>query len=259
MKLFKSKGQHILVDKRCLYKIVRYADLNCDDVVLEVGCGFGNLTRLLLKNVKKVYGIEVDRRFCSILREMFKDEIEAGRFVLIEGDALKVEFPKFDKFVANIPYQISSPLTFKLLKHDFKLAMVTYQREFAERLVAREGSKRYGRLSVVAKAYCKAEILDRIPPKAFRPKPKVESVIVKIVPLPEIEVKNKEVFEDLVRFAFSRRRKRFGKVLEEWSRLRGYRVKISDEYVDKRPEDIPPEVYAEIADSAKVLKDVHQV
>lgn len=252
MRLLKSKGQHILVDRRYLYKILRYADLSYDDVVLEVGCGLGNLTRLLLKSVKKVYGIEVDRRFCEVLREKFKDEIEAGRFVLIEGDALKVEFPNFDKFVANIPYQISSPLTFKLLKHDFKLAVITYQKEFAERLVAREGSKRYGRLSVIAKAYCKAEILDRIPPKAFKPKPKVESVIVRIVPSPEIEVRNKDVFEDLVRFAFSRRRKKFGKILEEWSMLRGYKVKISDKYVDKRPEDIPPEVYAEIADSLEV-------
>ena len=252
MRLLKSKGQHILVDKKYLYKIVRYADLSYNDVVLEVGCGLGNLTKLLLKNVKRVYGIEIDPRFCKMLREKFADEIESGRFILIEGDALKVEFPKFDKFVANIPYQISSPLTFKLLKQDFKLAVVTYQKEFAERLVAREGSKRYGRLSVVAKAYCRAEVLDTIPPKAFKPRPKVESAIVRIFPEPEIVVENKEVFEDLVRFAFSRRRKKFGKIVDEWCKERGYKVKVPEKYRDKRPEDVPPEIYAEIANDAEI-------
>ncbi len=249
MKLLKSKGQHILVDRRFIYKIIRYADLSYDDTVLEVGCGLGNLTRLLLKNVKKVYGIEIDERFVSLLQKKFSTEIESGRFVLIKGDALKVDFPKFDKFVANIPFQISSPLTFKLFKHDFKLAVITYQKEFAERLIAKPGSKKYGRLSVVAKAYCKAEILDTIPPKAFKPRPKVESAIVRMIPEPEIEVKNKEIFEDLVRFAFSRRRKKFGKILEEWCKEKGYSIEVPNQYRDRRPEEIPPEVYAELADS----------
>jgi 16S rRNA (adenine1518-N6/adenine1519-N6)-dimethyltransferase len=251
MKLFKSKGQYELVNKRILYKIARYADLSYDDVVLEVGCGTGRLTSLLLKNVRKVYGIEVDERFVNYLRKVFDHEIQSGRFELIHGDAVKVEFPKFDKFVSNIPYQISSPLTFKLFKHDFKLAVVMYQKEFAERLVAKPGSKKYGRLSVVAKAYCKAEILEIVPPSAFKPRPKVESAIVRIVPEPEIEVKNKELFEDLVRFAFSRRRKMLGKILEDWCEEKGAEVDIPEELKRKRPEDIPPEVYAEIADSVE--------
>ena len=251
MKLLKSKGQHILVDRRFIYKIIRYADLSYDETVLEVGCGLGNLTRLLLRNAKIVYGIEIDERFVNLLQKKFSDEIESGRFVLIKGDALKVEFPKFDKFVANIPFQISSPLTFKLFKYDFKLAVITYQKEFAERLIARPGSKKYGRLSVVARAYCKAEILDTIPPKAFRPRPKVESAIVRIIPEPEIVVRNLDVFEDLVKFAFSRRRKKFKKILDEWCKERGHDVQIPKGYEDKRPEEIPPEIYAEIVDSVQ--------
>lgn len=93
-------------------------------------------------------------------------------------------------------------MTFKVLKHGFKLSVVTYQKEFAERLVAREGSKKYGRLSVIAKAYCKAEIVDIIPRYAFKPVPKVDAAIVKIVHEPEIKVENLEVFEDLVTFVF---------------------------------------------------------
>jgi len=249
MKLLKSKGQHVIVDRRYLHKMVRYAELKFDDVVLEVGCGTGRLTRLLLKSVEKVYGIELDSRMVRYLQKRFNEEIQSGRFVLIHGDALEVEFPEFDKFVASIPYQISSPLTFKLLKHDFKLAVITYQKEFAERLVAKPGSKRYGRLSVVAKAYCRAEILDTIPPRAFKPRPKVESAIVRIIPDPEVKVENMDVFEDLVKFAFSRRRKMFGKIVEEWCEERGYRVSVPDDVKRKRPEEIPPEVFAEIADS----------
>ncbi len=252
MKLLKSKGQHILINKKYLHKIIKYAELNFDDVVLEVGCGTGRLTRLLLKSVEKVYGIEIDDRMVKYLQKRFEHEIKSGRFVLIQGDALRVEFPEFDKFVASIPYQISSPLTFKLLKHNFKLAVVTYQKEFAERLVAKPGSKKYGRLSVVARAYCRAEILDTIPPTAFKPRPKVESAIVRIIPEPEIKVKNLELFEDLVRFAFSQRRKMFGKIVEEWCEKKDVKVEISEDLKKKRPEEIPPEIYAEIADSVEL-------
>ncbi|HIP25444.1 MAG TPA: ribosomal RNA small subunit methyltransferase A [Archaeoglobus profundus] len=248
MKLLKSLGQYLVVNKKILYKMVRYADLGYEDVVLEVGCGTGRLTRLLLKNVKKVYGIEIDSRFINYLKKIFEEEIKSGRLELIHGDATKVEFPEFDKFVSNIPYQISSPITFKLFKHKFKLAVLMYQREFAERLVAKPGSKKYGRLSVVAKAYCRAEILDIVPPTAFKPRPKVESAIVRIIPEPEIEVKNKELFEDLVTFAFSHRRKMFGKILEEWCELKGVEVDISEELRRKRPEELPPNVFAEIVD-----------
>ncbi|HIP62780.1 MAG TPA: ribosomal RNA small subunit methyltransferase A [Archaeoglobus profundus] len=248
MKLLKSLGQYVVVNKKILYKMVRYADLNYDDVVLEVGCGTGRLTRLLLKNVKKVYGIEIDIRFINYLKKIFEEEIKSGRLELIHGDAVKIEFPEFDKFVSNIPYQISSPITFKLFKHKFKLAVLMYQREFAERLVAKPGSKKYGRLSVVARAYCRAEILDIIPPTAFRPRPKVESAIVRIIPEPEIEVKNKELFEDLVTFAFSHRRKMFGKILDEWCELKGVEVDIPEELRRKRPEELPPNVFAEIVD-----------
>jgi len=248
MKLLKSLGQYIVVNKKILYKMIKYADLSYEDVVLEVGCGTGRLTRLLLKNVKKVYGIEIDGRLINYLKKIFEEEIKSGRLELIHGDAVKVEFPEFDKFVSNIPYQISSPITFKLFKHKFKLAVLMYQREFAERLVAKPGSKKYGRLSVVAKAYCRAEILDIIPPTAFRPRPKVESAIVRIIPEPEIEVKNKELFEDLVTFAFSHRRKMFGKILDEWCELKGVEVDIPEELRRKRPEELPPNVFAEIVD-----------
>ncbi|NOY11014.1 MAG: ribosomal RNA small subunit methyltransferase A [Archaeoglobi archaeon] len=243
MKFYRREGQHILVDRRVLSRIVRYAELSRSDAVLEVGCGTGNLTSYLLKSSGVVYGIEKDRRFVDLLKKKFSHEISENRFVLIEGDALRVEWPEFNKFVSNIPYNISSELTFRLLEHKFDLAVVMYQKEFAERLVAREGSKSYGRLSVMVKAFCRAEILEIVRPSAFRPRPKVESAIVRLYPEPEIAVRDVEKLDLLLRAAFSSRRKKFGKVL----RSLGIDCDVEG-YEDERPENIPPEVYARLSE-----------
>ncbi|AKG91604.1 ribosomal RNA small subunit methyltransferase A [Geoglobus ahangari] len=243
MKFYRREGQHILVDRRVLSRIVRYAELSKSDAVLEVGCGTGNLTSYLLKSSGVVYGIEKDRRFVDLLKKKFSHEISENRFVLIEGDALRVEWPEFNKFVSNIPYNISSELTFRLLEHKFDLAVVMYQKEFAERLVAREGSKSYGRLSVMVKAFCRAEILEIVRPSAFRPRPKVESAIVRLYPEPEIAVRDVEKLDLLLRAAFSSRRKKFGKVL----RSLGVDCDVEG-YEDERPENIPPEVYARLSE-----------
>lgn len=243
MRLYRREGQHILVDRRVLNRIVSYADLNKNDAVLEVGCGPGNLTFHLLRKAGTVYGIEKDRRFIEVLKKKFSREIKEGRFILIEGDALKVEWPDFDKFVSNIPYHISSELTFRLFRHGFGLAVVMYQREFAERLIAREMSKNYGRLSVMARAFCRAEILEIVEPSAFKPRPKVESAIVRLIPEPEIHVSDLEKLDRLVREAFSSRRKKFGKVLKKL----GIKCDMG-ELENERPENIPPEVFARLSE-----------
>lgn len=243
MKLFRKEGQHILTDRRVLQRIVSYAEVSKKDSILEVGCGPGNLTAHLIRRAEIVYGIEKDRRFTEILRRKFSQEIDEGKFVLIEGDALKVEWPEFDKFVSNIPYKISSELTFRLFRHGFKLAVVMYQKEFAERLTAREGSRSYGRLSVVARAYCRAEILEVVKPSAFRPMPKVDSAIVRLIPDPEIHVKDMKKLDVLLKEAFGNRRKKFGKVL----RKLGISCDVG-EFEDERPENIPPEVFARLSE-----------
>jgi len=250
MKLFRSKGQYI-VGKAVARRIAEYASICRDDVILEVGCGTGVLTSILLEKAGKVYGIEVDARFVDILRRKFREEIEAERFVLIHGDALKVDFPPFNKFVSNIPYSMSSPLTFKLLKHDFDIAVVMYQKEFAERLVARRGRK-YGRLSVAVRAYATPKILEIVNRKEFKPEPSVDSAIVMLVKKPEIEVKNIEIFENFLRFCFSRRRKKFGKIVEEWSAEEGVPISVPENFKNLRPEELSPEDFVTILRSAKV-------
>lgn len=249
MKLFRGKSQHILVDRGVLRRMTRYAELSAEDTVLEVGCGTGNLTGYLLRKAGKVIGIEIDSRMVELLKRKFSGFIEGGRFQLIHADALRIDFPEFDKFVSNIPYKISSPLTFKLLKSDFQLAVVMYQKEFARRLVAKPGSKDYGRLSVIAKAYCRAELVEYVTKWAFVPRPKVDSAIVKICPEPELKVENRELFEELVTFLFSRRRKKLGKSIDEFCRLKGVTIHLPDRFRDLRPEQLSPETFAELSDS----------
>ncbi len=242
-------GQHVLSDERVIRRLCEYAELNRKDTVLEVGCGSGNITALLLDRAAKVIGIEIDNRYVQILQERFHEEIGSRRLVLVQGDALKIDFPSFNKFVSNIPYNISSPMTFKLLQHDFDLAVVIYQKEFAKRMVAEPGTKEYGRLSVVLRSYCKPQLMESVPKGAFKPHPEVASAVIRLVPHPQFEVNNRELFEDMVKFVFSRRRKMVGKTLSQWSKSRKIELEIPDELIKRRPEEIEPEFYARLANS----------
>ncbi|RLI70339.1 ribosomal RNA small subunit methyltransferase A, partial [Archaeoglobales archaeon] len=246
MKLKKSKAQHMLHDKRILKKILDYAEVKESDTVLEVGCGTGNLTEFLLRRCR-VVGIEIDREMVKHLKIKFKREINQGRFKLIHANALKIEFPPFNKFVSNIPYKISSPLTFKLFNYNFDLAVVMYQREFAERLCKPEIYP--NKLGIIAKTYCKADILEIVKPSAFKPRPKVESAIVRIKSEPELDVKNREVFEDFIKFIFSRRRKKVDKSIEEWSKMKGVELEIPDGIKNKRVEEIDFRILTDIVNN----------
>ncbi len=246
MKLYRSRDQHILKNKRIAYRMVEYAEVCNSDIVLEVGCGTGVLTEKLLEKAGKVFGVEVDSRFVDLLRKKFRESVESGKLVVLKGDALKVEFPSFTKFVSNIPYSISSPLTFKLLGCNFRLAVVMYQKEFAERLVARRG-KEYGRISVIVKAYATPEVLEVVNRKNFHPPPKVDSAIVRFLPDPEIKVEDVKRFSEFVTFCFSMRRKKLSKAFC-LLRKRGFEVPedIVKKYGERRAEELEPEVYAEI-------------
>ena len=115
----KQKGQNFLIDERVAEREVGFADIEASDIVLEIGSGLGMLTERLIPKAKRVVGIENDPGLCKFLREKYGDSFE-----LIEGDALEVDFPRFDKMVSNIPYSISSPLLFKLLEYPFEKAVI---------------------------------------------------------------------------------------------------------------------------------------
>src|SRR5438445_11322758 len=171
-------GQHFLIDARVAARQVAHAQIRRSEVVLEIGPGLGVLTRLLAERAKRVVAIEADRRFAEYLRRTLPD-VE-----VISGDALKVEWPPFDVLASNLPYQISSPLTSRLLAHAFDRAILMYQWEFARRMRAKPGTADYSRLTVGVYRRAACEILERVPRNAFYPQPRVDSAIVSPVPTP---------------------------------------------------------------------------
>ena len=179
--LNRKLGQIYLIDDFKKNKILSFANLNDKDIVLEIGPGIGTLTVELAKKVKKVIAIEQDNTIFNILNERLKDE-NISNVELIYADAVEVDFPKFNKIVSNLPYQISSPITFKFLNYSFDLAILMYQKEFGKRMIAKFGSKEYSRLSAMLYFKGDVEILDHVSPESFIPKPKVDSVVLKLTP-----------------------------------------------------------------------------
>ncbi len=202
-------GQNFLIVDDVIQREVERADIKENEVVLEIGPGLGFLTDELSKKAKRVYAIEKDKFFIEIL----KREYSWQNVKIIHGDALKIEFPEFDKIVSNLPYQISSPITFKFLKYDFKRAVLIYQKEFAERMIAKPGTKNYSRLSIMVQAKANVELVEIIGKGAFYPKPKVDSAVIVMEPKP----KNEQIIlnENLVKALFQHKRKIASKALKE--------------------------------------------
>ncbi|AEH23807.1 16S rRNA (adenine(1518)-N(6)/adenine(1519)-N(6))-dimethyltransferase RsmA [Pyrococcus yayanosii] len=202
-------GQNFLIVEDVIERSVERAAIGERDTVLEVGPGLGFLTEKLAEKAGKVYAIERDARLVEILRK----EYDWKNVEVIKGDALKVEWPPFNKVVSNLPYQISSPFTFRLLRHEFEVAVLMYQLEFALRMVAKPGDKNYSRLSLMVQALAEAEIAERVGRGAFYPRPKVDSAVVVIRPKPPSE--RVELDENLVKALFQHRRKVVAKALRE--------------------------------------------
>ena len=210
----KSLGQNFLVDDSVPRDIVSGADVTEEDLVIEIGPGVGTLTVQLLKKAKKVVAIELDNSLIPILTEELGDN---PNFTLIHNDALKVNFKeiigeeKSVKLVANLPYYVTTPIIVKLLKENYKFKSLTImiQKEVAERMNAEPNNKDYGALSLLVQYYCKTEIIRKVPPQCFMPRPKVDSIVIKLDRLeePRVKVDNEKLFFDIIRNSFNMRRK----------------------------------------------------
>jgi 18S rRNA (adenine1779-N6/adenine1780-N6)-dimethyltransferase len=218
----KTHGQHLLRNPQIIDEIVKKADLKATDIVLEVGPGTGNLTMELLQTAKKVIAIEFDPRMVAELQKRIQGTEYVHKLQIIYGDALKVDFPYFDAFVANIPYQISSPLIFKLLAHRpiFRTAVIMIQREFALRLVARPGDPLYCRLSANAQLLARVAHVMKVGKGNFRPPPKVESSVVRICPHNPPPPINFMEWDGLVRLCFTRKNKTLSAIFRKSSVLK---------------------------------------
>lgn len=181
IKLNKNLGQNYLIDKNKRDQIINFGNIDKNDVILEIGTGIGTLTIELAKKARKVIAIEQDSKICGILAKRIEDE-KIDNVELINDDALNVEFPKFNKIISNLPYQISSPITFKFLDYDFDLAILMYQKEFADRMNGEVGTKNYSRLSAMLYFKCNVEKLTDVSQESFIPKPKIDSSVVRLTP-----------------------------------------------------------------------------
>jgi 16S rRNA (adenine1518-N6/adenine1519-N6)-dimethyltransferase len=214
--LRKRWGQHFLVDRNILSKVVRAAGLEKGDAVLEIGPGLGEMTLALARQVKKVIAVEIDRKLVKILIEKTAD---LSNIMVIEGDVLKISFEQLHrhgnqqlKVVANLPYQISTPLLFRFIESRdlFSSLTLMLQREVAERMIASPGGKDYGPLSIFTQSVSDLSIQFYIKPSAFFPPPKVESAVIHMVwkERPFVRPEEEGWFKKVVKGCFSYRRKR---------------------------------------------------
>ncbi|KAI6653860.1 Dimethyladenosine transferase [Oopsacas minuta] len=215
IELRKSAGQHILKNPLLVNSIVEKSCLLPTDIVLEVGPGTGNMTVKLLEKCKRVIAVELDHRLANELRKRVQDSPLSSKLQIIQGNVLKVDLPYFDVCVANLPYQISSPFVFKLLAHRpvFRSAVLMFQREFAQRLVANPGDKVYCRLSANVQLLARVQHLIKVSRNSFKPPPRVDSSVVRIEPreAPDIDLVQ---WDAMLRIVFLRKNKTLGSIFK---------------------------------------------
>lgn len=209
----KKLGQNFLTDTNVISRILDSAALDSQDLIIEVGPGKGALTGRIAAIVNKIYAIEKDN---FLFDELNKKYATLNNLVIINEDALKTDFRSFEcntkiKFIANLPYNITSPILSKLTENRaiFSKIIIMIQKEVGSRLASEPGSKTYGALSVMIQTYFDVTHLFTVLPGSFRPKPKVDSVVIKLVPTQQYcsSIKDTKLYSRVVKSSFSSRRK----------------------------------------------------
>ena len=253
----KRLGQSFLVDAEAMKEMISYAYLSKKDAVLEIGAGLGFLTEQLAEKAGRVIAVEVDSRLARVLRERLRNRANVS---LAEGDILKLNLQEFQKVVSTPPYSISSPLLFWLLERKFELAVLAFQEEFAQRLVAQVGSGDYGRLTVAV--YCRAEVelLDLIPKERFWPSPDVDSRIVRLKPKkPPFRIDDEDFFYEVVRVIFAQKNKKLRNaavpLLGKLGVPKTEVLRMADAlpFHNRRPRELAPEEIGLLANEAAKL------
>jgi 16S rRNA (adenine1518-N6/adenine1519-N6)-dimethyltransferase len=211
----KTLGQSFLVDSEVAREMVRVAELDRDTSVLEIGGGLGILSEMVARVAGEVHVVEVDSRLADALREVLGTYSNVN---IIEGDALEVDLPDVDRVVSNLPYSISSAITFRLVSEiSFDFAVLMYQKEFAQRLLAEPSTRHYSRLSVDAQYLAKFQHIMEVPAHMFYPVPAVDSMVVRMESRKEGRfARNQDVFFWLVHGIYSYPNKQVRKALGIW-------------------------------------------
>lgn len=237
-------GQNFLINEDIARKEIEYCNIKKNDIVLEVGSGKGILTKILAVKAKQVIAVEIDKK----LYDSLKKTILNKNIFFINNDILKIDFkeiPIFNKIVSNLPFQISLPISLKILEYDFNKAVLIYQKEFAERMIAKAGDKNYSRLSVLIyyKSFCK--LIENISRINFHPVPKVDSSIVEIIPrkTPPFHLKNELFFFELTKNLFNNKRKKIQNSIKK-----NYKLDVNKmPFKNCRIEDLSPEEIGELS------------
>ncbi len=222
----RALGQHFLADPNTARRIVRLAGVDDGDRVLEIGPGLGSLTLALADTGARVVALELDRHVAPVLEATLGEEATRGPVRVVVGDALEIDFDALLEpsdggpgwhSVSNLPYNAAAPVVVRLLESapQVERQLVMVQREIGERLAAGPGSRAYGALSVKVAYHARAELAGAVPATVFVPKPRVESVLVRIVrrPVPAVDVPSAERLFTLVRAGFGQRRKMLRRAL----------------------------------------------
>jgi 16S rRNA (adenine1518-N6/adenine1519-N6)-dimethyltransferase len=248
-------GQNFMINPIFLEKLATYANVYDEDVVLDIGAGFGFLSRVLSGRCRKVIAVEKDHSIAKILKEQLRGSTNV---TVTEGDALHTPLSVFNKIVSIPPYQISSKLMLWLFEQRFEVALLILQKEFANRLIAKIGDDDYGWLSVLAYYHIETELLDLIPKTSFYPEPQVDSVILRSRPKsPQpFTVKSEKFFERAVRSLFTQRNRKTSNAILPLlkgelgigkTEASGFVEKIH--FLDKRVRQLAPEDFGELANA----------
>lgn len=251
----KRFGQNFLHDRNWIERIAKAVNATEGDDIVEIGPGQAALTRELIAGAGKVRAVEIDRDLAAWLKETFPESLS-----LIEADALTLDWTQVAKndnlrVVGNLPYNISSPLLFKLLEaaDHVKDQHFMLQKEVVDRMVAQHGSKTYGRLSVMLQWRYRMQKLFDVPPGAFNPPPKVMSSVVRMIPKAKEEVPSVdfELFSSVVANAFSQRRKTIRNALS--ALLSSEEISACDVDPGARAEALPLDAFVRLAQKAEAL------
>lgn len=256
----KRFGQNFLHDQQVIARIIRAITPKEGQTLIEIGPGQGAITEPLLNATGQLTAIEIDRDLAAQLRERLGHH--AG-FRLIESDVLKIDFATLDggtgglRILGNLPYNISTPLLFHLLRYHERIIDMVFmlQLEVVNRMAAQPGEEDYGRLSVMMQYHCKVEKLFKVPPGAFVPQPKVDSAIVRLTPwhpLPH-PARNVETFAKVVRTAFNQRRKTIRNTLK--TLFSAEQMALLELDLTLRPENLGLADYVRIADLSDQLSE----
>ena len=253
----KKLGQSFVVDRSLLERMVDYAGLGKDEVVVEIGAGFGFLTEILAEKAGKVFAVEVDPKLVGVLARRLK---RFSNVKIVQEDFLRLNLENFDKVVSSPPYSIISKIFFKLLNTRFKVAVLLLQKEFALRLLAKPGEKNYSRLTVMSYVKSEAEVLEEVPPTCFYPKPEVSSMVVRVKPRvePVFNIEDWKTFEQTVKFLFTQKGRKLKKALQTLSKQEEFKFLRESfkgfPYLEKRVFMLKPEEFCEISNLIYNLK-----